>query len=140
MRIFWRADVPQTDERDLGGVLFPMKHRFPKKCATDGDTIKAAREFAFAPGLDGMGITELVQSLVTFDDFAIDPGLVAARAGADDRGKALVDFCFENFLARNPTQRARGVKFFQGNDGALVGWKPADGILVPRHRTYAALR
>src|SRR5207237_9913344 len=66
----------QTDERDLGGVLFPMKHRFAKKCATDGDTIKAAREFAFAPSRDGMGITEFVQSRVTFATVAIYPVLV----------------------------------------------------------------
>jgi len=60
-RKFLRAQMfDQCDERDLGCVSFSMEHRLAKKRAADGDTVKSPGEFALAPRLDGVRVTELV--------------------------------------------------------------------------------
>jgi len=124
----------QPNQRDLGCVPHPMKHRFTKKRATDGDAVKSAGELAFTPRFDRMRVTKLVQPHVTLDNFAIDPGVFALGAGADHFRKTIVDLDLKNSFPQDATQRVRHVKFFEGQNRARVGRKPFDCALFHRHR------
>src|SRR6266404_9518036 len=103
----------QCDQRDLGCVSFAMEHRLAKKRATDGDAVKSTGKLAFAPRLDGVRVTELVQPLVALDDFRIDPGVFAPGAGADDFTEAIVDLDFKDPFAKDAPKRMRHMKFFE---------------------------
>ena len=137
-REFERAQTfNQSDQGDLRGVRYTMKHRFAKERAADGDAVKSAGEFIFAPRFDRMRVAELVQPLVAFDDLAIDPGVLAFRAGPNHVAKAMVDLDLENFFPGDASQRVRDMKILQRNDRARVRRKPSDRILLHRHRENA---
>src|SRR5471030_2880534 len=119
---FLRAQTfDQGNERDLRGISDAMKHRLAKKYAANGHAIKAAGEFALAPSFDRMRVTKLVQSLIAFDDFAVDPGVGAFGTGANDFAEAMVDLDFENFFALNSPERVGNMKSIQRNDRARLG-------------------
>src|SRR5260370_28700983 len=82
-REFERAKTfDQSDQGDLRGVGYAMKHRFAKERAADGDAVKSAGEFIFAPRFDRMRVAELVQPIEASADLAIDPVFLAVRARA----------------------------------------------------------
>jgi len=126
--------LDQRDERNLRRIGHPMKHRFTKKRATDGDAVKAAGEFAAGPRFDRVRVTKLVQPRVTLDNFSIDPGVFAPGAGADHFRKTIVDLDLKNFFPQDAAQRVRHVKFFQRQNRARVGREPFDYIFFHRHR------
>jgi hypothetical protein len=126
--------LDQRDKRNLRRIGHPMKHRFTKKRATDGDAVKAAGEFAAGPCFDRMRVTKLVQPRVTLDNFAIDPGVFALGAGADHFRKTIVDFDLKNSFSQDAAQRVRHVKFFQRQNRARVGREPFDCVFFHRHR------
>src|SRR5437667_83043 len=51
------------------------------------------------PRLDRVRVAELMQRLVTFNDFAIDPGVFSLGARADYVPETMVDLNLKNFLA-----------------------------------------
>src|SRR6266581_8156187 len=81
-----------------------------------------------------MSVTELMQSRVTVDDVAIDPGIFAFRARLDYCRKRLVDGNFKGFPAHETAQCMWHMKILQGQNGARVGRKPLDRVVVHRHR------
>src|SRR5437660_12927106 len=82
---FSRAQMfDQRHQSDLRRVPDPVKHRFAEKGTADADAVKSPGQFAFAPRFDRMCVTKLVQLLVALDDLAIDPGVVAFGASAND--------------------------------------------------------
>src|SRR5574338_1102100 len=103
-----------------------MKHRFAKERAADCDAVKAAGQFVFLPCLDGMSVTELMQSRVAVDDVAIDPGILTFRACLDHCRKRLIDRNLKRFSAREPAQCVRHMKIVQRQDGAWIRRKPLD--------------
>src|SRR5205807_6731009 len=121
-REFERAQTfNQSDQGDLRGVRYTMKHRFAKERAADGNAVKSAGEFIFAPGFDRMRVSELVQALVAFNDLAIDPGVVAFSTCANHFTEAIVDLDFENIFSGDTFQGVRNVKVLQRNDRARIG-------------------
>src|SRR5207244_3752860 len=124
----------QRDERDLGSVAFAMKHRFAEKRTADRDTVKPAGESAFAPRLNRMSVSKLMQPLVTLDDLAIDPGIFALRAGANHLAKCILALDLKNSFAGKAPQRVRDAKVVERNDRARMGREPADRIVSERHR------
>ena len=126
--------LDQRDERNLRRIGHPMKHRFTKKRAPDGDAVKSSGQLALTPRFDRMRVTKLVQPHVTLDNFAIDPGVFALGAGADHFRKTIVDFDLKNSFSQDPAQRVRHVKFFQWQNRARVGREPFDYICFHRHR------
>src|SRR3982751_2634115 len=81
----------QRDQRDLRSVRHPVKHRFAKESAADGNTVKSAGQFVVTPGFDGVRVAELVQAFKALDDLAIDPSVFTFGTGADDFTEAIVD-------------------------------------------------
>jgi len=75
--------IHERHECNLGGIGHAMKHRFPKKRASNCDTVKAADQLAFLPCFDGMRVAELMQARVALDDLIIDPRILPLRAGTD---------------------------------------------------------
>ena len=75
--------IYQRHECNLGGIGDAMKHRFPKKRASNCDTVKAAGQLAFLPSFYRMRVTELMQTRVALDDLVIDPRIFPFRAGSD---------------------------------------------------------
>ena len=116
----------QTDQRDLRRVAHAVKHRFAKKRPADCHTVKPAREFVVRPCLDRMGVPELVQTFVAFDDLIIDPGIFSFRATEDHFTERLVDLDFENVFSKETPQSVRNVKILQRNDRAWIGREPGD--------------
>src|SRR6266568_7689258 len=100
----------QSNQRDLRGVRYAMKHRFAKERAADGNAVKSAGEFVLAPRFDGMRVAEVMQAFVAFDNFAVDPGVLAFRARPNHVAKAMVDRDLENFLPSDAFQRVRDMK------------------------------
>src|SRR5438552_2747208 len=119
----------ERDERNLGSIGHPMKHRFTEKSAADCDTIKSSRELArrtagrvrpirhrtdssgrrtgglaARPRFDGMRVAELMQPGVALDDFAIDPGIFTPRACLDHLRKGIVDLDFEKVFPQGAAQ------------------------------------
>jgi len=81
-----------------------------------------------------MSVTELMQPRVAVDDVAIDPGIFAFRARLDYCRKRLVNRNFEGFPARESAQCMWHMKILQRQDGARVGRKPLDRVVVHGHR------
>src|SRR5206468_2361665 len=123
----------QGHQRDLRGVRYAMKHRFAKERAADGNAVKSAGEFVLAPRFDGMRVAEVMQAFVAFDNFAVNPGVLAFRAGPNHVAKAIVDRDLENFLPSDAFQRVRDMKIFQRNDRARIGRKPRNRIVFHGH-------
>src|ERR1700736_3152202 len=94
--------LDQRDERNLRRIGHPVKHRFTKKRAPNGDAVKSSGQLAPTPRFDRMRVTKLVQSHVTLDNFPIDPGVFALGAGADDFRKTIVDFDLKNSFSQDP--------------------------------------
>src|SRR6266852_3048520 len=114
-----------------------MEHRFAEKCAADGDAVKSARQLAFAPRFDRMRVTKLVQLLVALDDLAIDPGVLAFRACANDFADAIVDLVLENLFASEAAQGEGHMKIYQRHNGSPIGREQSDRIVLHRHRERA---
>ena len=123
----------QRHECNLGAIGHAMKHRFPKKCAPHRDAVKAAGESAFVPGFNGMRMTQLMQSRVALDNFMIDPRIFPFRACLDHLRKRAVDTCFKNPLSQHTPQRVGHMKIFQWQDGAGIGRKPFDRVILHGH-------
>src|SRR2546429_7136202 len=122
----------QRNQCDLRCISHAMKHRFAKECAADHDAVKSASELATGrvrptgglaagPCFDRMGITKLMQTRITLDDLAIDPGAVTRRAGLDHLREAIVDLGFKDFLAQETPKRMRHVKILQRQDRTRIG-------------------
>ena len=126
--------IHQRHECNLGGISHAMKHRFPKKCASNCDTVKAAGELAFLPSFNRMSVTELVQARVAFYNLPINPCIFPFRAGIDHFRKRVVNTCFKNSLAAHTSQRVRHMKIVQGQNGARIWRKPLDRIILHGHR------
>jgi hypothetical protein len=127
----------QSNKRDLRCISHAMKHGFAKKRAAHRHTVKAAREFSFAPCFNRMRVTELVQSRVALNDLGVDPGVVALRAGPNDFAKFYVDLDLESFPALQLAERMRHMKFVERHDGARIGREPFDLAIIHRHRENA---
>ena len=124
----------QCHERNFRSISDAMKHRFAKKSATHRDAVKAAGQPAFSPGFDGMRVAELIESRVGLDNLAIDPGIFSFRARSDHFGKRLVDCSFKNSSVQETSQRVWDVKIFQWHNGARIGRKPFDRVVLHGHR------
>src|SRR5256885_16904924 len=121
-RKFPRAQMlHQSDQRDLRGIGYAMKHRFAKEGAADGNSVKSASEFVVAPGFNRVRMSELVQAFEAFDDLVIDPGVFPFGARANHFAKPTVDLDFEELLSSDASQRVRDMEVFQRNDRARVG-------------------
>src|SRR4029453_18259058 len=81
-----------------------------------------------------MSVTELMQPRVAVDDVATDPGIFAVRARSDYRRKRLVDGNFKRFPAHESPQCMWHMKILKWQDGARVGRKPLDRVVVHGHR------
>ena len=123
----------QSDQRNLGSIGDPMKHRFPKESSANRDAVKSTSKPAFLPSFDRVRVPELMKSHVAFDNLAVDPGIFSFRARSDYLGKRLVDRSFKNSSAQQTTQRVWHVKIFQRQDGARIGRKPFDRVVLHRH-------
>ena len=123
----------QRHERNLGSVGHAMKHRFAKESSANRDAVKPAGEPACLPGLDGMRVTELMQSRVAVDNLAIDPSIFPFRACSDHFGKRSVDCRFKYFPAQETSQRVWHMKIFQRQDRARLGRKPFDRVVLHGH-------
>jgi hypothetical protein len=126
--------IYQRHECNLGGIGHPMKHRFPKKRASNCDTVKAAGELAFLPSFDGMRVAELMQTRVALDDLVIDPRIFPFRAGSDHFRKCVVNTCFKDFLAQHTSQGVRDMKIVQWQNGTRIWRKPLDRVILHGHR------
>ena len=111
----------QRHERNLGSISHAMKHRFAKERAAYRDAVQAAGEPALLSSFDRMRVPEFMQSRVALNDLAIDPGIFPFRARSDHFGKRVVDCGFKYSLAQETSQRMRGMKIFQWQDGARIG-------------------
>ena len=120
-------------ERNLGSISHVMKHRFAKEGASYRDTIKATGEPALLPSFDRMCAAKFMQSCVALDNLGIDPGIFPFRARSDHFGKRLVDCSFKNASAQETSQRVWDVKIFQWQDGARIGRKPFDRVVLHSH-------
>jgi hypothetical protein len=123
----------QRHERNLGSISHAVKHRFAKESASYRDTIKAAGEPPLLPSFDRMCAPEFMQSCVALDNLGIDPGIFPFRARSDHFGKRLVDCSFKNASAQKTSQRVWNVKILQWQDGARIGRKPFDRVVLHSH-------
>ena len=129
--------LDQGDEGDLGRIGDAVEHRLAEKRASDGDAIEPAREAAFRPGLDGVGMPEFVQSRVALQDLAVDPRFMAFRAGSHDFGEDGVDANLQAAFVENAPECMRNVEGVQGQNAARIGRKPLDGAILHRHGKHA---
>src|SRR6184192_1074159 len=123
----------QGHQRDFRGIRHVVEHRFAKKNATDGNAVESTSELALLPGFDGMCVTELMQSHVAFNNFEIDPRILAFRARLDDFRKRVIYRRCKNFFAHETPQRVWHMKIFQGQNCARIGRKPLDRVVLHRH-------
>src|SRR5881227_4101107 len=123
----------QSHQRDFRGIRHVVEHRFAKKNATDGNAVESTSELALLPGFDGMCVTELMQSHVAFNNFEIDPRILAFRARLDDFRKRVIYRRCKNFFAHETPQRVWHMKIFQGQNCARIGRKPLNRVVLHRH-------
>ena len=133
-REFERAQTfNQSDQGDLRGVRYAMKHRFAKERTAYRDAVQAAGKPALLPGFHRMRVAQFVQSRVALNNLATDPGIFPFRTRNDHFGKRVVDCGFKYSLAQETSQRMRGVKIFQWQDRAWIRRKPFDRVVLHRH-------
>jgi hypothetical protein len=84
-----------------------------------------------------MGVSELMKIDVAADDFLIDPGLLAFRAGANDESERGVDPHFEGIFAQGPLQTMRNMEAIERDDPAALRREPFDRAVFHRHRENA---
>ena len=98
-----------------------VKHRLAEKRAANRDAVKATGKLSILPRFDRVGVPELMQSLVTFDDLIIDPGLGPPRALSDHFRECSIDSDFETSLTHDPLEGVWNVKFVERQDRARIG-------------------
>src|SRR5437016_10893678 len=98
-----------------------VKHRLAKKRTTNCDAVKAAGELSILPCFDRMGVSELMQSLVTFDNLITDPGLGPPRTILHHFEEGNVNSDFETLLSHDPLEGVWNVKFVERQDRARIG-------------------
>src|SRR5690606_20576448 len=64
----------EMNQRDLGGVAFPVEHALAEERTAEPDTVEPADKLAVTPGFDGMAMPDLVQPAVELADPPVDPG------------------------------------------------------------------
>src|SRR5437588_5746106 len=84
-----------------------------------------------------MSVANCVQSLITGNDLAIDPGLFAFGAFADDISEGGVDFNLKFALFPRPARGMREMKTVERNHAAGIGREPLDRVIFHRHRENA---
>ena len=125
--------LDEREQRDFRGVADVVKHRFAKERAANGDAVKAAREFPILPGLYRVGVADLVETRVAFDDLVVDPGLGTLGALPHDFDEGNVDADFEGFLASNALESLGHVEFLERQDRSRIGGEPSDLAILHRH-------
>jgi len=129
----------QSEKRNLGRIPHVVKHRFAEKRPADRDAVEAAGQFVILPGFDRMGVTELVQARVTFNDLAVDPGLGPPRALLHHHRERGVEPDLETLPAHDPLEGVRDVKFVQRQDRPRIGGKPFDLAILHCHGKHPEL-
>ena len=52
----------EVDERDFAGVALAVEHALAEERGAEADAVEAAGELAVAPGLDAVGVAEVVEA------------------------------------------------------------------------------
>ena len=78
-------------------------------------------------------MTELMQLCIALDDFAVNSSVLTFRASSDYFREHLVDRCFKESPAQEPSQRVRHMEILQWQNGARIGRKPLDRVVFHRH-------
>jgi hypothetical protein len=127
----------EGEQGDLGGVPDVVKHRLAEEGAANRDAVEATGEPAVLPRLNRVGVAELVETSIAFDDLIIDPRLRTSRALLHDLGKGNVDPDFEGFFSDDPLKSLRDVEFLERKDRARIRGKPSNLAILHRHRKNA---
>src|SRR6267378_3383220 len=80
-----------------------------------------------------MGVAKGMQTLITGNDLAIDPGLFTFGTFADDVSKSGVDSNFKFALFPRPPRRVRQMKIVEWNNSARIRREPLDRLVFHRH-------
>jgi len=80
----------EPGQRHLRRIAGAAEHALAEEGAPELHTIKASDELAAQAHFDRMGVTRLVERKHRPLELTVDPGLLAVRAGGDDRCKILV--------------------------------------------------
>lgn len=114
-----------------------VEHGFAGEESADGDAIKSADEFSFAPSFDGVSVSESMQIGVGEDEFLGDPAVFAVGAMgtmADDLAEGLVEGDAEWVLSQATLEASGNVETIPFKDGARIGRPPSDGMDRPRKK------
>jgi len=133
----------QPDECHFRGVGAVVEHRFTEEGTAEGDAVDATDEFAFPPGLTGMGEAQLVELFVGREHVRIDPCpiLPLSRdrgASSDHFRKRTIERRLEAALAKLAFEAARDMKLCRLQDHPGIRGEPEDRwLVVPRKDSKA---
>ena len=129
----------EPGQRYLRRIGHPAEHALPKERSPELHAVEAADKLAFVPDLDGMGMARPVEREHRAFDVAVDPRLLAVRAGCNYRRKVTVyrnrEFSGSNCAA----QRFRQMEAVERYDRARSRLHPEQfgRLAAVRHRKDA---
>src|SRR5690606_23750671 len=134
----------EMNQRDLGGVAFPVEHALAEERTAEPDTVEPADKLAVTPGFDGMAMPDLVQPAVELADPPVDPGSRTPGRGlgaAVDHGpEVAVDEHLEPVGADGAGEPLRQMEPVERYQAPHVGLEPVQrGVVgILRHRENTA--